>query len=157
MSEPSVVHNTFVIERQLAATPERLFTALSDPGKVRRWYAGGDGRNAETFDMDFRVFGRQRMSSRMGQETPFPGVILASDAVFLDIVPGRRVVMAQTMTLGERPISASLITYEVLASNDGSELRFAHQGAFFEGSDGPKMREDGWRHLLDSLGRALAG
>ncbi len=157
MSEPSVVHSTFVIERQFAATTGRVFAALSDPAEVRRWYAGGDGRVAEAFDMDFRVFGRQHMGSRMGQETPFPGVVLASDAVFLDIVPGARVVMAQTMALGERQISASLITYEVLTSNEGSELRFTHQGAFFEGSDGPEIREDGWRHLLDSLGRALAG
>ena len=157
MSEPSVLHNTFVIERQFAATPERLFAALADPAQVRRWYAEGDGRNAETFDMDFRVFGRQQMASRMGPETPFPGVTLASDAVFLDIVPDRRLVMAQTMTLAGRRISASLITYEVLTSSHGSELRFTHQGAFFEGSDGPKMREDGWRHLLDSLWRVLTG
>ena len=31
-----------------------------------------------------------------------------------------------------------------------------HQGAFFENSDGPQMREHGWRALLDKLGQALA-
>jgi hypothetical protein len=26
-----------------------------------------------------------------------------------------------------------------------------HQGAFFEGADGPEMREHGWRTLFDKL------
>lgn len=156
MSEPSVVHSTFVIERRYSASPDRLFEALSNPAKVRRWYAESEGRAAETFEMDFRVFGRQHMASRMGDSTPFPDVILASDAVFLDITPAKRVVLAQTMTLGERRISAALITFEVLASGAGSDLLFTHQGAFFEGSDGPKMREEGWRLLIESLGAELA-
>ena len=157
MSEPTIVHSTFVIERQLLAPAARVFAALSDPRQVRGWYADGDGRKAEVFEMDFSVYGRQHMGSRMGDDTPFPGALLESDAVFLDIVPDRRVVMAQTMSLAGRRISASLITYEVLDANGVSELVFTHQGAFFEGSGGPEMREMGWRHLLDSLGQALGG
>ena len=92
----------------------------------------------------------------LGEDTPFPGVILASDATFLDIVPGRRVIVGQTMTLGERRLSLALITYEILDADGGSELVFTHQAAFFEGADGPKMREDGWRTLLESLSAELA-
>lgn len=151
MSERTVVHSTFVIERSLPVSPGQLFAALSDPAIVRRWYAESEGRRAETFEMDFRVAGRQQMTWPMGEDTPFPGVMLASDALYLDIEAGRRVVMAQTMSLGERRISASLITYEILASAAGSELVFTHQGAFFENSGGPEMREHGWRVLVDSL------
>jgi uncharacterized protein YndB with AHSA1/START domain len=157
MNEPSIVHSTFVIERRLPAPAPRVFAALSDPVQVRRWYAEGDGRSAEVFEMDFTVYGRQHMGSRMGDQTPFPGALLESDAVFLDITPDRRLVMAQTMTLGGRRISASLISYEILEMDGGSELVFTHQGAFFEGSGGPEMREEGWRHLLEGLARALAG
>ncbi len=155
MNEPSVVHSTFVIERRIPAAAGRVFAALSDPAEVRRWYGEHDGRSPEAFAMDFSLFGRQHMSSRMGHKTPFPDAILASDAVFLDIVPDRRLVMAQTMTLAGRRISASLITYEVLQADAGSVLVFTHQGAFFEGSGGPEMREEGWRLLLDGLVRQL--
>jgi hypothetical protein len=31
-----------------------------------------------------------------------------------------------------------------------------HQGAYFEGADGPKMREEGWKTLLDKLPKELA-
>ena len=33
---------------------------------------------------------------------------------------------------------------------------FTEQAAFFEGADGPQMREDGWRKLLDQLAAELA-
>ena len=155
MSEPSVIHSTFVLERAVPAPPDRIFAALSDPRLVQRWYAEAGGRKAETFEMDFRISGAQCMISKMGDDTPFPGAILASDAVYLDIVPGQRVVMAQTMSLADRRISAALITYEIQAAGDGSSLTFTHQGAFFEGSGGPEMREHGWRVLLDSLGQTL--
>jgi hypothetical protein len=38
----------------------------------------------------------------------------------------------------------------------GTDLICTHQGAFFEGADGPQMREAGWRSLLDKLSKSLA-
>ena len=153
-SEPSVVHNTFVLERHYPAAPERVFSALSDPARKRRWFGGG--HNVETFDMDFRVGGAERTSSRMGNHTPFPGAVLATDAVYLDIVPGKRVVMASNMTLAGRTISAALATFELLPNGDGTDLVFTHQAAFFEGADGPEMRKGGWEKLLASLATELS-
>jgi hypothetical protein len=60
------------------------------------------------------------------------------------------------MSVGEQRISSSLATIEILASGNDSRLIFTEQGAFFEGADGPQVREAGWRILLDSLGKALA-
>ena len=60
------------------------------------------------------------------------------------------------MTLGDRRISASLVTVELLPTDGGTDLICTHQGAFFEGSDGPRIREGGWRHLLDQLAKELA-
>ena len=37
----------------------------------------------------------------------------------------------------------------------GTKLVFTHQAAFFEGADGPQMREMGWRYLLEALAPAL--
>jgi uncharacterized protein YndB with AHSA1/START domain len=55
------------------------------------------------------------------------------------------------MTVGEKCISASLATFQFLPSGTGTDLIFTHQGAFFEGADGPEMREEGWRKLLEQL------
>ena len=53
------------------------------------------------------------------------------------------------MTIGDKRISASLVTFGFLTSESGTDLIFTFQGAFFEGADGPQMREAGWRKRLE--------
>ena len=101
--------------------------------------------------MDFRVGGKERARFRFKEGTPLKGVACTNDTAYQDIVPNRRIVFASTMTMGERRISASLATVEFLPSGTGTDLIFTHQGAFFEGADGPEMREEGWRKLLDAI------
>jgi len=156
MEERSVIHHTFAIARSYAATPERVFAAFADPAKKRRWFAEGEHHDVEEFEMDFRVGGHERTRYRFKEGTPFPGTLLTSEGSYQDIVPNRRVVMASAMSLGTRRISASLATVELLETEDGANLILTHQGAFFEGSDGPKMREGGWRQLLGNLAKELA-
>jgi uncharacterized protein YndB with AHSA1/START domain len=157
MTEPTIIHDTFVLERTFLAPIERVFTLLSDPAKKRRWYAESANHAVESFEMDFREGGIERNSYRMNERTPFPGAVFANDGVYLDVAPGRRVVLATSMTLGDRRISCSLVTFELLKADGGTEMILTHQGVFFEGSGGPAMRKAGWEHLLDRLGEALAG
>jgi uncharacterized protein YndB with AHSA1/START domain len=151
MTEPATIHDTFVIERRYAKPPGRVFAALGDPALKRRWYA----ETAETFDMDFREGGREYTLSKLGNDTPFPGTPLVSDAVYQDIVPGRRIVMTQTMSLGDRHISSALLTFEIQAEGDGTRLVCTHQAAFYQPSDGPGMRRDGWETLFARLDREM--
>jgi uncharacterized protein YndB with AHSA1/START domain len=155
MKEPSVIHSTFVIERSYPSAPERVFAAFADPAKTRRWFAEGGENDVEEFESDFRVGGVRRFRYRLGESTPFPGVALSNQGVYEDIVPNQRIVTASVMTLGENRISAALVTFELVATEKGTDLVCTHQGAFFEGSDGPEMREAGWRTLLDRLADAV--
>jgi uncharacterized protein YndB with AHSA1/START domain len=61
------------------------------------------------------------------------------------------------MAIEEKCVSVSLVTIELLPSDGGTDLICTHQGAFFEGSGGPAMREEGWRKLLDRLTEEFAG
>ena len=155
MPEPSVLHNTFVLERSYPVPPERVFAAFADPAKKRRWFVEGEHHEVEQFAMDFRVGGKETARFLMKEGTPIAGMTLLSDAAYLDIVPCRRIVTASTMSLDGRCFSASLVTIELLPSEAGTTLLCTHQGAFFEGADGPAMREAGWALLLDKLPAVL--
>jgi hypothetical protein len=61
------------------------------------------------------------------------------------------------MSVGETRFSSSLATIELLPTKKGTELAFTEQSAFFEGADGPEIRREGWRLLLERLSEALAG
>ena len=80
MSQQSVIHSTFVIERSFSTSPERVFEALSEPAKKRRWYAEGGQHHAfEGFEMDFRVGGMEQARSRFKEGSLFPGVAMVAD------------------------------------------------------------------------------
>jgi uncharacterized protein YndB with AHSA1/START domain len=154
--QSTVVHNTFVIERNYSKKPEQVFAALADAGKKRRWYAEGDGHDVELFESDCRVGGVERLRYRMKEGTPFPGVAIENEGAHQEVVKDRRIVIASRMSLGGKCISAVLVTFELQPDGDGTRLVLTHQGAFFEGADGPQMREMGWKALLAKLERALA-
>ena len=151
MSERTVNHATYTIERAYPARPERVFRAFSDPAKKRRWYAEGERANVEEFTMDFRVGGRDRLVFSTPQ-----GFQCISESIYQDIRPNDRIVFAYTMRANGHCVSSSQGTFEFLPTADGTTLLFTEQAAFFEHADGPEMRKEGWSDLLSQLGEELA-
>jgi len=103
MSERSAEHAAFVVERVYDASPERVFAAWSDPQAKARWF---DGPEAE-FELDFRVGGWERRRGMLpdGREYTF-------QALYRDIVLGRRIVYTYDMLLDGIRISVSVATVE---------------------------------------------
>ncbi|RAK52854.1 SRPBCC domain-containing protein [Phenylobacterium deserti] len=155
MDTAPVVHDTFVLRRTYPLPATRLFAAFADPAKKRRWYAEAETHDVEAYEMEFRAGGIERFRYRFREGTPFPGVELSSEGVFQEITHERRIVTASRMLLGEHCISATLVTIEIFPTAEGCELVCTHQGAFFEGSDGPQMRKAGWEALFDKLAQQL--
>jgi uncharacterized protein YndB with AHSA1/START domain len=146
MTERSVTHATFVIERTYDASPERVFAAWAQPVAKARWFAGSDGE----FELDFRVGGRE-----INRGGPPGGPVYAFEGRYQDIVPDERIVYTYDMHLDETRISVSLATVEFKPAGTRTQLIFTEQGAFLDGLDTPADREQGTSGLLDALGAEL--
>lgn len=148
MTERSVTHATFVLERRYDAPPSRVYAAWADPEAKARWFGGaGEGE----FDMDFRVGGREHNSGTM-EDTKY-----SFDATYQDIVEGERIVYTYDMHLNGQRISVSVATIEFKPQGDGTHLVLTEQGAFLDGLDDPRMREQGTGSLLEALDKVLRG
>jgi uncharacterized protein YndB with AHSA1/START domain len=150
MTERSVEHATFVVERTYDAPPAQVFAAFADPTVKPRWFVGPDEWETSDHKLDFRVGGRETVSGG-----PERGPIHTFDARYQDIVPDQRIVSTYDMYLDETRISVSLATVELAPEGGGTRLVYTEQGAFLDGHDTPAQREQGTGSLLDALGAEL--
>jgi uncharacterized protein YndB with AHSA1/START domain len=147
VTERSVTHATFSIERTYDASPERVFAAWANPEAKARWFGGVE---AADYELDFRVGGREHSRGEVKEDT------YTFECLYQDIVDNERIVYTYDMHLGKTRISVSLATVELHPEGDGTRLVFTEQGAFLDGLDTPDQRESGTGTLLDALGEELA-
>lgn len=151
MSERSVAHATFVLERTYDAAPARVFAAWSDRRAKAKWFVGPDEWESSDHKLDFRVGGSESVSGG-----PVGGPVHHYNAVYQDIVPNQRIVSTYEMRSDDQRISVSLATVEFKPEGSGTRLVYTEQGAFLDGLDSVESREQGTADLLDALGAALA-
>jgi uncharacterized protein YndB with AHSA1/START domain len=149
MSERSVEHATFAVERTYPASPSRVFAAWADPDAKARWF--GDPPGVEEYELDFRVGGREFNRGVV------EGSTYTYEARYQDIVAGERIVYAYDMHLGDQRISVSLGTVELSPDGDGTKLTYTEQGAFLDGLDSAADRQSGTGQLFDALDKYLEG
>lgn len=152
-SARSIKHGSFTIDRKLDIDPAVVFRAWTDPAVKARWFSGPVDKWTETLrEMDVRIGGRERLVGQFseGSESRF-------DAVYIDVVPDRRLVYSYEMHWQGKKISVSLASIEFVAAGRGTKLIVTEQGAFLDGFDDGGSRERGTESLLDNLVRVVSG
>lgn len=150
MTERSVTHATFVVERTYDASPARVFRAFADPAVKSRWFGGPDYWSSPDDVFEFRVGGREYHRGERDD-----GQVHAFDGMYWDIVADERIVFTYDMHIGRTRISVSLATVELRPERAGTRLVFTEQGAFLDGDETVAPREHGTGALLDALGAEL--
>jgi uncharacterized protein YndB with AHSA1/START domain len=79
------------------------------------------------------------------------------DAVYRDIVPGRRIIHTYDMHRGDERISVSLATIELEPHSDGARMTLTEHGVYLDGYDTAQQREHGTIELMNALGGFLQG
>jgi uncharacterized protein YndB with AHSA1/START domain len=152
MTDRSVTHASFTIERTYDASPARVFRAWADPEAKARWFSGPAEWDKVEHSMDFRVGGRD-----INREGPPGGPVHTYEARYHDIVPDERIITTYEMYMDETRSSVSVATLELEPVGERTLLRYTEQGAFLDGLDAVASRERGTRDLLEALGTALEG
>jgi uncharacterized protein YndB with AHSA1/START domain len=150
MTETTMVHGTFTVERRYDTAPARVYRAWADAAIKRRWFVEGEGWQIDEFSMDFRVGGREfsRFRFQGGPE-------ITAESVYQDIVPERRIVVTYVMTVAGKRISVSLATTQIEAAGGGTKLVCTEQGVYFDDPEALRNREAGFRELLEQLDKEL--
>jgi uncharacterized protein YndB with AHSA1/START domain len=151
-----VTHASFVIDKTYPHRLAKVFAAFAEPSLRAKWQSpDGGARPGDHIEFEFKVGARESARWVMGDDTPFPGAVISSEGLFLDILDQQRIVSASNMMMNGTPFSGSLLSFEFTEDHGGTRLTCTHQGAFFENSDGSDMRKDGWEKLLISLAAFL--
>lgn len=147
MSDHSVAHGTFVIEREFPHPVGKVFAAWADPQKKSKWF--GDPANpAQVFD--FRPGGRESSSGQIPNGPSF-----AFDVTYQDIVPDSRILYSYDMHIDGKKISVSLAAIEFSATGAGTRMKMTEYGLFLDGLDTMEQRRSGTEGLIAQLGGYL--
>jgi uncharacterized protein YndB with AHSA1/START domain len=157
VTEQTVIHDTFAIERTYPASAARVFAAFTAKEAKEAWGDTGDltepGADAADSEFEFRAGGHERFGFG------YQGVSYRYDARYYDIVPGQRIIYSYEMYADGARISVSVATIEFRATPDGTTLTWTEQGAYLDGFDGaeaPGLRRGGTAEMLDGLAKYLA-
>ena len=112
---PNENERELVLQRELAFPPGLVWTAMTDPDHVNRWF-GPDGFRNERVSMDFRVGGVWTFDMVGPDGSRYP-----NHCVFKEIVPQTRLVYDQGD--GERMWFEATITLEKTAKGTLLTLR----------------------------------
>jgi uncharacterized protein YndB with AHSA1/START domain len=143
----STVHNTFQLERALAAPPSKVFTYWAQPQLKAQWFKGPEGWDEGPYLLEFRVGGSEQSSgSKNG------GPTFRYEATFQEIVPDERIVSTYNMFMDDTLISVSTSTVELVGNGDGgTRLTLTEQDVYLDGNENGADREGGVAWQMDNL------
>jgi len=145
MSNRSVTHSTFTLERTYRAQPDRVFEAWADPEIKVGWFAG----NSDDYQLDFRPGGIER--NRVDHE----GKQITWESLYREIVTNERIVYTSVLCEDDAVATVSLTTVELVPAAEGTRLVLVEAGAYLDGREQASWREQGTGDWLDALGRRL--
>jgi uncharacterized protein YndB with AHSA1/START domain len=150
MSDHSVAHGTFVLDRTYPHPVEKVWAAWADPKLKSQWFGAGPDNPPQVFE--FRPGGRESSSGTIPD-----GPTFAFDVLYQDIVPNSRIVYNYDMHMDGKKISVSLAAVEFWSEGAATKLRLTEYGLFLDGLDNVAQRKQGTLSLIGQLGDFLDG
>ena len=146
MSDHSIVHATFTLERTYPLPPDDVFSAWADQKVKGRWFSG----NSPEYELDFRAGGTERNTAVLD------GKRITWESLYREIVTDERIVYTSVLAENDTVATVSLTTVEFVPDSDATRVVLVEAGAYLDGREQPAWREQGTGDWLDALGRYLS-
>src|SRR5919109_1773856 len=127
----------------IAATPDRVFHALTDPAELPRWWGSDELYRTTSHVADVRPGGKWRSEGKGSDGEPF-----AVEGEYLEVDPPRRLVM--TWKPGWDEGNVTTVTYLLEAAANGTKLTLRHEG-FGDRAQSCSNHASGWPRVFDWL------
>jgi uncharacterized protein YndB with AHSA1/START domain len=137
---------SLTIKRRFNAPPAKVFSAWTDPEKVKRWMGPGEVK-ALSAEADPRKGGRYRwvMKGPDGEEHDVSGV-------YREVIPNEKLVF--TWAWKTTPERESTVTLTFKPDGDGTLFTLTHEQFFDE--DARDRHNVGWTGAMDKLDKFLS-
>jgi uncharacterized protein YndB with AHSA1/START domain len=140
----AVLHLT----RRIAASPEAVFDAWTDPAVLNRWWAAQPTWEGADAEVDLREGGSYRLSMR-DTETGETHTVFGE---YTEVRRPERLAYTWTWASNPEPMRGSegtLVEVEFRPDGDGTEIVLTHSG--FATEELRDMHTHGWQGCLDNL------
>ena len=137
---------SLTIKRRFNAPPAKVFSAWTDPEKVKRWMGPGEVKVLRA-ESDPRTGGRFRwvMQAPDGEEHDVSGI-------YREVIPNEKLVF--TWAWKSTPERESLVTLTFKSDGDGTLFTMTHEQFFDEAAR--ERHQMGWNGAMDKLEKYLA-
>jgi uncharacterized protein YndB with AHSA1/START domain len=140
--------DTIVLDIEIAAPPDRVFEALTDPHQLGEWWSME--QEPVSWELDLRVGGRWRA---VGSDETCGEWVLSGEVLELD--PPRVLAYSWSEHSASKRLEGTLVRYVLTPTTSGTRLRLTHSGF----GDAVKARDEyrrGWPGVSSRLKRYLA-
>ena len=145
-----IEHDTIIIKTDFKCSVEKLFKALTNEDTKKLWYNKDDkAHDLIEFSSDMQVGGKEFCAIVLNEKTPVPGMRIDMFAECMAREDNKTLVLSSRMESQGMLLSLSTETFQFSSNGDGASLEFTCQGTFFENSDGPHIRRQGWESMFE--------
>jgi uncharacterized protein YndB with AHSA1/START domain len=145
-TQTRILHDIITMERTYNASPARVFAAWESVEARLRWSVPFPEAGAAYDQAEFKVGGLDIMRCGLRSDMRF-----LAHVRYLEILPDRRIVMAESVAEDGKTCAASLITVEFEAAGKATRQTVTMQVSAFDGTGMLDGYRTGWTAALDNL------
>jgi len=139
-----IVDENIVGEVEIAAPPELVYAALTDPAELAAWWGAEDRYRTFDWVSDLRVGGQRSCKT----ENKMTGQMSRVKGEYLEVDPPR--VLAFTWEPGWENVQPTVVRIDLAAIPSGTRLLLTHSG-WGEDNQARRSHEQGWPVVLGFL------